>query len=262
MTVVVKYGGHAMTDPAGFARAVLDLRAAGLDPVVVHGGGPQIGALLDRLGIASEFRGGLRVTTPEAMAVVRMVLVGQVGRDVVGAVNALEPVAVGLSGEDAGLIVATPHAGGALGLVGDVALVRAAILTDLAATGRIPVVASVAPDAAGVVHNLNADTAAAALAVALRAQRLVMLTDVAGVYRAWPDPLSLAATLTADEVEELLPNLEAGMVPKMTACLSAVRGGVPAAHVVDGRDPSWPAVVTGLAAHGTTITATPAVVAA
>lgn len=263
--IVIKYGGHAMTSAASrdaFARSVLALRAAGHAPVVVHGGGPQITAMLGRLGIASEFRGGLRVTTPEAMMVVRMVLVGQVGPEVVAAINAHQRCAVGLSGEDAGLITAVRHFGTEggtpvdIGLVGDCASVDPGIVHDLLAGGRIPVVATVAPDAAGTPHNLNADTAAAALAVALGATKLVMLTDVAGLYRAWPDPASLIDALDTDELAHLMPTLEAGMVPKMQACLHAVHGGVPVAHVVDGRDPSWAAVVTGDAVTGTTITGT------
>jgi acetylglutamate kinase len=268
-TVVIKYGGHAMTSPearTSFAREVLALRHAGARPVIVHGGGPQISAMLTRVGIASEFRGGLRVTTADAMDIVRMVLVGQVGREVVGAINAIAPVAVGLSGEDAGLLTAQrriTHVDGEpvdLGQVGDVAAVRPAILTDLLDAGRIPVVATVAPDVAGVPHNLNADTAAGAFAIALGAARLVMLTDVAGLYRAWPDPTTLIDSLDPDELELMMPSLSAGMVPKMEACLRAVRGGVPAAHVVDGREPSWSAVVTGSAAHGTTISARSAAV--
>jgi acetylglutamate kinase len=268
-TIVIKYGGHAMTSPearTSFAREVLALRHAGARPVIVHGGGPQISAMLTRVGIASEFRGGLRVTTADAMDIVRMVLVGQVGREVVGAINAIAPVAVGLSGEDAGLLTAErriTHVDGEpvdLGQVGDVAAVRPAILTDLLDAGRIPVVATVAPDVAGVPHNLNADTAAGALAIALGAARLVMLTDVAGLYRAWPDPTTLIDSLDPEELELMMPSLSAGMVPKMEACLRAVRGGVPAAHVVDGRDPSWSTVVTGRAVHGTTIAATPAAV--
>jgi acetylglutamate kinase len=219
--------------------------------------------MLARVGIASEFRGGLRVTTADAMDIVRMVLVGQVGREVVGAINAIAPVAVGLSGEDAGLLTAErriAHVDGEavdLGQVGDVAAVRPAILTDLLNAGRIPVVATVAPDVAGVPHNLNADTAAGALAIALGSDRLVMLTDVAGLYRVGRDPTTLIDLLDPDELELMMPSLAAGMVPKMEACLRAVRGGVPSAHVVDGRDPSWSAIVTGRAAHGTTIAATP-----
>lgn len=243
-TVVVKYGGHAMADPElrrAFAADMVFLRYAGVKPVVVHGGGPQISAMLDRLGIASEFRGGLRVTTPDAMDVVRMVLVGQVGRELVGLVNEHGPFAVGLSGEDARLFTAvrrSAYVNGEpvdVGLVGDVAAVHTAAVTDLIAAGRIPVISTVAPDAAGVLHNLNSDTAAAALAVALGAQKLVILTDVPGLYAAWPDPQSLVSQIAADELADLLPRLAAGMVPKMEACLRAVRGGVPAAHVVDGR---------------------------
>lgn len=245
--VVVKYGGHAMTDPAltaAFAEDIVFLRYAGLRPVVVHGGGPQINRMLERLGITSEFRGGLRVTSPEAMDVVRMVLTGQVGREVVGLINHHGPFAVGLSGEDAGLFGARRRATVVdgedvdLGLVGDVVQVRPEAVHDLLEAGRIPVVSTVAPDldaGNGQVLNVNADTAAAALAVALGAQKLVVLTDVEGVYASWPDPASLVHELTAKEAEALLPRLEAGMVPKLEACLSAVRGGVPQAHIVDGR---------------------------
>jgi acetylglutamate kinase len=244
--VVIKYGGHAMTDPEvqrAFAADLVFLRYVGLRPVVVHGGGPQISAMLDRLGIASEFRGGLRVTTPEAVDVVRMVLVGQVGRQLVGLINEHGPFAVGMSGEDARLFTAVRKMATVdgqpvdVGLVGDVVDVNTDALTDLIDNGRIPVISTVAPDADGVVHNLNADTAAGALAAALRARKLVVLTDVPGLYRDWPDPASLVSQITADQAEELLPALEAGMVPKLEACLRAVRGGVPAAHIVDGRMP-------------------------
>jgi acetylglutamate kinase len=243
-TVVVKYGGNAMSSPElrqAFAADMVFLRYCGLKPVVVHGGGPQISAMLKRLGIETEFRGGFRVTTPEAMDVVRMVLVGQVGRELVNLVNGYGPFAVGLSGEDGGLFTAvrrpaivdgTPVD---VGLVGDVDSVNVSAVTDLIAAGRIPVVSTVAPDADGVLHNLNADTAAAALAIALEARKLVVLTDVAGLYTRWPDESSLVSEIDADGLAALLPSLESGMVPKMEACLRAVRGGVPAAHVVDGR---------------------------
>jgi len=243
---VVKYGGHAMTDPEvqrAFAADLVFLRYVGLKPVVVHGGGPQISAMLTRLGIDSEFRGGLRVTTPESIDVVRMVLVGQVGRELVGLINEHGPLAVGMSGEDAQLFTAQRRSayvdGQAIdvGLVGDVVAVNADAVTDLIEAGRIPVISTVAPDLHGVVHNLNADTAAGALAAALGARKLVVLTDVPGLYRNWPDTDSLVSQITADEVEELLPSIEAGMVPKLEACLRAVRGGVPAAHVIDGRVP-------------------------
>jgi acetylglutamate kinase len=242
--VVVKYGGNAMVDEdlkKAFAEDMVFLRTVGIRPVVVHGGGPQIGAMLNRLGIETEFRGGLRVTTPEAMDVVRMVLVGQVGRELVGLINAHGPYAVGLSGEDAHLFTAERRSLEVdgetvdLGLVGDVVTVNPAAVQDIVAAGRIPVVSTVAPDTDGVVHNVNADTAAAALAVALEAQKLVVLTDVEGLYKNWPDKESLVTRLSADELEELLPGLASGMVPKMEACLRAVRGGVPSAHVIDGR---------------------------
>ncbi|WP_127503250.1 acetylglutamate kinase [Actinoplanes solisilvae] len=243
-TIVIKYGGNAMINPElqqAFAADMAFLRYAGIRPVVVHGGGPQISRMLDRFGIESEFRGGLRVTTPEAMEVVRMVLTGQVGRELVGLINRHGPLAVGLSGEDAHLFTAVRR--GAvidgetvdIGLVGDVDRVDTSAVTDLIAAGRIPVIASVAPDAAGVVHNVNADTAAAALAEALGAQKLVVLTDVPGLYTDWPDTSSLVSEIDADALEKLLPRLESGMAPKMEACLRAVRGGVPAAHVIDGR---------------------------
>jgi acetylglutamate kinase len=245
-TVVVKYGGNAMIDPElqrAFAADMVFLRYAGLKPVVVHGGGPQISSMFDRLGIESEFRGGLRVTSTEAMDVVRMVLVGQVGRELVGLINEHGPFAVGLSGEDARLFTAVRRSAVVdgepvdIGLVGDVARVDTSAVDDLIAAGRIPVVAGVAPDADGVVHNVNADTAASALAVALGARKLVVLTDVPGLYTDWPDTSSLVSQIDADRLEKLLPSLQSGMAPKMEACLRAVQGGVPAAHVVDGRVP-------------------------
>ena len=243
-TVVIKYGGNAMIDPslqAAFAADVVFLRYVGIKPVIVHGGGPQISSMLARLGVESSFKGGLRVTTPEAMDVVRMVLVGQVGRELVGLINQHGPFAVGLSGEDARLFTAVRR--GALidgqsvdiGQVGDVAEVDTSAVDDLIAAGRIPVVACVAPDADGVVHNVNADTGAAALAVALQARKLVVLTDVPGLYTNWPDTSSLTSEITAADLEKLMPTLESGMVPKMEACLRAVQGGVSAAHVIDGR---------------------------
>lgn len=244
--VVVKYGGNAMTDEGlkkAFAEDIAFLRFAGFKPVVVHGGGPQISAMLDRLGIRSEFRGGLRVTSPEAMDVVRMVLVGQVQRELVGLINEHGPLAVGLSGEDAGLFTATP-AGTVvdgeeidLGLVGEVARVRPEAVRDLIEAGRIPVVSSVAPDELGTVHNVNADTAAAALAVALEAEKLLVLTDVEGLYRDWPASADLIKEISPEALEAMLPTLASGMVPKMEACLNALRGGVPRATVVDGREP-------------------------
>lgn len=245
-TVVVKYGGNAMIDDQlkrAFAADMAFLRTVGVHPVVVHGGGPQINAMLKRLGMAGEFRGGFRVTTPEVMDVVRMVLFGQVGRELVGLINAHGPYAVGISGEDAHLFTATRRTvvvdgeDTDIGLVGDVTSVDPAAVHDLVAAGRIPVVSTIAPDADGVVHNINADTAAAALAEALGAEKLVVLTDVEGLYTDWPDRSSLATSIDVDALAELLPSLDAGMVPKMEACLRAVRGGVPTAHVIDGRQP-------------------------
>jgi len=247
-TVVIKYGGHAMTDEElrrSFAEDVVFLRYAGLKPVVVHGGGPQITEHLDRLGVKSSFAGGLRVTTPETMQVVRMVLVGQVNRDVVGLVNAHGPFAVGMSGEDARLFTAerrTATVDGEavdIGLVGDVVDVQPGAVRSLLDDGRIPVIATVArgfdADGQPAVFNVNADTAAAALAVALGAEKLIVLTDVEGLYADWPTSDEVISELAADDLEIMLPTLSAGMAPKMEACLRAVRGGVPSAHVLDGR---------------------------
>jgi acetylglutamate kinase len=242
--VVVKYGGNAMVDDdlkAGFAADMVFLRTCGIRPVVVHGGGPQINAMLGRLGMAGEFRGGFRVTTPEVMDVVRMVLFGQVGRELVGLINGYGPYAVGMSGEDAHLFTATRRdvlvdgESVDIGLVGDVTTVRPEAVLDLIESGRIPVISTVAPDPDGVVHNINADTAAAALAQALGAEKLIVLTDVEGLYTDWPNRDSLASVIDTDALTALLPALDAGMVPKMEACLRAVNGGVPTAHVIDGR---------------------------
>ena len=263
-TVVIKYGGHAMTDEAlrvAFAQDLVFLRYAGLHPVVVHGGGPQITELLDRLGLESSFTAGLRVTTPEAMEVVRMVLSGTVNKDIVGLINRHGPFAVGISGEDAGTFTAVRKAAIVdgqpvdIGLVGEIVATDSGAISALLADGRIPVVSSVAAGEDGQTYNVNADTAAAALAVALGAAKLVVLTDVAGLYRDWPSsadgaaagaapagaapagaaPADVISQLTASELERLLPGLSAGMIPKMEACLTAVRGGVPQAHVLDGR---------------------------
>jgi acetylglutamate kinase len=243
-TVVVKYGGNAMTDDAlrvAFAQDVVFLRYAGIRVVVVHGGGPQINAQLDKLGIEQTFAGGLRVTTPETMDVVRMVLVGQVQREIVGLINAHGPFAVGLSGEDARLMTAARRPGLVdgeeidIGLVGDVVEVDAGVIDGLLADGRVPVVASVCRGADGEVYNVNADTAAAAVAVGVQAEKLVVLTDVEGLYDDWPTSTEVISTLTTAELEARLPTLSEGMIPKMEACLRAVHGGVPSAHVLDGR---------------------------
>jgi acetylglutamate kinase len=243
-TVVVKYGGNAMVDEelkTAFAQDMVFLKLAGLHPVVVHGGGPQITAMLNRLGIPGEFKAGLRVTTPETMDVVRMVLTGKVSRELVALINAHGPYAVAISGEDAHLLTAqrrTATVDGEevdLGQVGDVIAVNPDAVLDIVHAGRIPVVSTVAPDTDGLSHNVNADTAAAAIAIALNAEKLVMLTDVEGLYADWPNKDSLLHQVHADELEKLLPGLASGMIPKMEACLAAVRGGVPRAHVIDGR---------------------------
>ncbi len=251
--VVLKYGGNAMIDDElrlAFAQDVVFLRYAGLRPVVVHGGGPQINAHLDRLGMQSTFAAGLRVTTKETMDVVRMVLTGQVNREIVGLINSHGPFAVGMSGEDAHLLTARrmhaevdgEHVD--LGQVGEVVAVNPGAVQALIADGRIPVISSVARSESGEVLNVNADTAAAALAVELGAAKLVFLTDVAGLYPRWSGTDAASALtarpisqLTQDELADLMPGLSDGMIPKMSACLAAVRGGVPQAHVLDGRQP-------------------------
>ena len=247
-TIVVKFGGNAMVSPdlqRAFAEDMVYLRYAGIRPVIVHGGGPQISSMLERLGIESEFRGGYRVTTPEAMDVVRMVLSGQVNRELVSLINEHGPLAAGLSGEDAGLFRGRRRGAVVdgvevdLGLVGDVVAVDAAAVHAQLDAGRIPVVSSIAPDgdAPGQSLNVNADSAAASLAVALGAAKLVILTDVAGLYRDWPNRDSLVSVIDVPELISLLPSLESGMIPKMRACLEAVEGGVAKAAIIDGRVP-------------------------
>ncbi len=244
--VVIKYGGNAMVDQSlqrAFAQDVVLLRQAGLRPVVVHGGGPQINEMLTILGIESEFIGGLRKTTPEVMNVVGMVLVGQVQRELVGLINEFAPLAVGVSGEDAHMLVAEQRQATVngelidIGLVGDIVHVNADLIETLLTNEFIPVVSTVAKDSSGRTLNVNADTAAAALAQALNAEKFVVLTDVEGLYRDWPNSNEVIASITAEELNELLPSLASGMVPKMEACLRAVKGGVPQAHVIDGRVP-------------------------
>jgi acetylglutamate kinase len=244
--VVVKYGGNAMSSPQlqrAFAEDIVFLRYAGLKPVVVHGGGPQITEHLNRLGIASEFRGGLRVTTPEAMAVVRMVLTGQVNGDIVNLVNDHGPFAVGMSGEDAGLLTAERRPAIVdgqpvdIGQVGDIVAVDPAAVHALLDAGRIPVIATVARGVDGLSYNVNADTAAAAVAVGLGAEKLVVLTDVEGLYADWPASTQIISQIGVDDLAALLPGLSSGMVPKMEACVRAVTGGVRRAHVLDGRVP-------------------------
>ncbi len=242
--VVIKYGGNAMIDDTlrcAFAADMAFLRNCGIHPVVVHGGGPQISAMLHRLGIPGDFKGGFRVTTPEVLDVARMVLFGQVGRELVNLINVHGPYAVGITGEDAQLFTAVRRSVTVdgvptdIGLVGNVEHVNTAAILDLIAAQRIPVVSTLAPDSDGVVHNINADTAAAALAEALGAEKLLMLTDIEGLYTRWPDHDSLVTEIDTATLAQLLPTLETGMIPKIEACLRAVGGGVPSAHIIDGR---------------------------
>lgn len=243
--VVVKYGGNAMIDESlksAFAADMVFLRTVGAKPVVVHGGGPQITQMLERLGLdGGEFVGGFRVTTPEILDVVRMVLFGQVGRDLLGKINSHGPYAVGISGEDAGLFTARKRyveVDGKprdIGQVGTITTVNPSAVMDLIDAGRIPVVSGLAPGSDGGVYNINADEAAGALASAIGADRLVVLTNVEGLYTDWPNRDSLLSKIELDDLTEMMPGLDEGMIPKMEACMTAVRGGVRAAHVIDGR---------------------------
>ena len=248
--VVVKYGGNAMIDEElrrAFAADIVFMRQAGIHVVVVHGGGPQITRMLDRVGINSQFRGGFRVTDEETMRIVRMVLVGQVGRELVGLINQHGPYAIGMSGEDGRLLAAerrTAEVDGEavdIGLVGAVTQVRPAGIQDLLEAGRIPVISSIAPEVdadgtpTGAVLNINADLAAAAIAEGLDAEKLVMLTDIEGLYRDFPDRDSLIPEISASELRTMLPALTEGMVPKAEALLEAVDAGVRTAAMIDGR---------------------------
>ncbi|WEV52158.1 acetylglutamate kinase [Bifidobacterium sp. ESL0704] len=246
--IVVKYGGNAMVDEhlkRCFAQDMVFLHQVGMHPIVVHGGGPQISSMLEELGIESHFKAGLRVTTPEIMRVVRMILTGSVSRELIGLINAHGPYAVGLSGEDGSLFGAKryrPVIDGVqtdIGLVGEVTEVDPSAVENLIAQNRIPVVSSIAPNADDPtqVFNVNADSAAAALAVAVHARKLVILTDVDGLYADWPDKNSLISSIGVDRLRKVLPTLQSGMVPKMRACIRALDGGVPRAHIIDGRQP-------------------------
>ncbi|MDE0067365.1 MAG: acetylglutamate kinase [Acidimicrobiaceae bacterium] len=239
--VVVKFGGNAMVDPAlsaSFAQDVVLLRSVGLRPVVVHGGGPQIGALLGRLGKSTEFVDGLRVTDAETLDVARMVLVGKVGRDIVGAINVHGAFAVGVSGEDGGLITAAPT-DEALGFVGDVASVQPQILKRLLAERMIPVVSTIGADKSGQAYNINADTVAGALAGALGAEKAIYLTDVAGLLTDPDDPSSIVTHAVVEDLEAMIADgtISGGMIPKIRACMDAVESGAASAHLLDGRIP-------------------------
>jgi acetylglutamate kinase len=240
-TVVVKYGGNAMTDDTlarQFAEDVVLMRSVGLRPVVVHGGGPQISALMDRLGMVPEFRDGLRVTNADSLDVARMVLVGKINRDIVSAINVHGALAVGLSGEDGGLILATAR-DPALGFVGDVDAVNPAILHRLLAEDLIPVVSTIGTDVAGQAYNINADSVAGAIAEAVEAEKIVYLTDVEGLLHDVDDPSSLISRISPKELRALIDDgsLTGGMIPKIAACVRAVEHGVGSAHILDGRIP-------------------------
>jgi acetylglutamate kinase len=240
-TVVVKYGGNAMTDPAlarQFAEDVVLMRSVGMRPVVVHGGGPQISALMERLGMVPEFRDGLRVTDADSLDVARMVLVGKINREIVAAVNVHGPLAVGLSGEDAGLLLASARHPD-LGFVGDVEAVNPGIVERLLAEELIPIVSTIGADVAGQAYNINADTVAGAIAVALGAEKVVYLTDVEGLLADVDDASSLISQIDAKELKDLVDRaaLTGGMIPKIAACIHAVENGVASAHILDGRIP-------------------------
>jgi acetylglutamate kinase len=263
-TVVVKYGGNALGGAsrddmarrgerpkdagthgnreraalADFATDIVLMRSVGMRPLVVHGGGPQIGELMARLGKVPEFREGHRVTDAETLDIARMVLVGKVNRDIVSAINVYGPLAVGMSGEDAGLIQASPR-DPALGFVGDVSRVGPELLHRLLDEDLVPVVATIGTDETGQAYNINADSAAAAIAEAVSAEKLVFLTDVEGIRAHREDPASLLSALSAGDLEALIEEdvVAGGMVPKARAALAAVRGGVPQVHVLDGREP-------------------------
>jgi acetylglutamate kinase len=244
--VVVKFGGNAMVDAElekAFAEDMAYLRWVGIRPVVVHGGGPQISARLAELGIESEFRGGFRVTTPETISIVRDVLREQISKQLSGLIEVAGAKTKIMSGEDANLFRAektfidTDKGPTDIGLVGEVNQVNPRIVLEALEAGQIPVISTVALSAGGELLNVNADLAAAALAVALGAEKLMVLTDVPGLYGDWPNTDSLISEISAAELEVLLPKLESGMIPKMQSCLKAVQGGVPTAHVIDGRTP-------------------------
>ncbi|MGI8684247.1 MAG: acetylglutamate kinase [Acidimicrobiales bacterium] len=239
--VVVKYGGNAIGDNeslAGFAQDVALMRSVGMRTVVVHGGGPQIGDLMARLGKVPEFREGLRVTDADTLDIARMVLVGKVNRDIVSAINVHGPLAVGLSGEDAGLITASARSP-ELGFVGDVASVNASIIERLLAEELIPVIATIGSDTEGQAYNINADTAAGAIAQALQAEKLVYLTNIEGLRKDVSDPDSLLSSVSVSDLDAMVADgsIVAGMIPKVASCVHAVRGGVGHAHILDGRTP-------------------------
>jgi acetylglutamate kinase len=244
--LVVKFGGNAMVDDSlklAFAQDIAYLRYVGIKPVVVHGGGPQITARLAELGIESEFRGGLRVTDEKVISVVQDVLRNQIGSELAELISNAGAKARVLSGEDENLFKAvqvkaeTKEGLVDVGLVGEVRSVNPRVVLQAIEQSVVPVISTVAPTTDGQLLNVNADLAAASLAVALGAEKLLVLTDVPGLYSDWPNRSSLISSITAEELRKLMPSLESGMIPKMQACLQAVEGGVPKAHIIDGRQP-------------------------
>tara|TARA_Y100000746_G_scaffold59364_2_gene48113 strand:+ start:584 stop:1468 length:885 start_codon:yes stop_codon:yes gene_type:complete len=238
-TVVVKLGGNAMVDDelaSQFAQDIVLMQSVGIKPVVVHGGAPQIGSMLDRLGMDSQFVDGLRVTDSDTLDVARMVLVGKVNRDIVSSINIHGPLAVGISGEDAGLITATSRHED-LGFVGEIQAVNPTIINGLLKEGHIPVVSSIGADDKGQAYNINADTVASSLAAALEAKRILYLTDIEGLRADMEDPESHISEITSSDLQNLIDNgtISGGMIPKAQACLEAVQAGVGSAHMVDGR---------------------------
>ncbi len=239
--VVIKFGGNAMTDPSlaeRFAEDVVLMHQVGMLPLVVHGGGPQIGELMTRLGKEPEFRDGLRVTDAETLDIARMVLVGKVNREIVSSINVHGPLAVGVSGEDGGLITAAPR-NPDLGFVGDVTSVDPTLLEKLFAEGLIPVMSTIGADASGQAYNINADTVAGAVAQSMKAEKVVYRTDVEGLYGDLDDPSSLIRQISADELNTKIETdqITDGMIPKIEACVHAVKNGVTSAHLIDGRIP-------------------------
>jgi acetylglutamate kinase len=244
--VIIKFGGNAMVDEAlqeAFAQDMAYLRYVGIRPVVVHGGGPQITARLAELGIESEFRHGFRYTDEKTIGVVRDVLRNQVSKTLAELIEKAGAQTVVLSGEDDNLFRAekvkahTPDGDVDLGLVGEVRTVNPRSVLAALEAGKVPVISTVAPTVHGELLNVNADLAGASLAVALGAEKLMVLTDVAGLYADWPNLDSLVSEITSNELRNLIPKLESGMIPKMQACLAAIDGGVPKAHIIDGRQP-------------------------
>jgi acetylglutamate kinase len=240
-TVVVKYGGNAMTDralAAQFAEDVVLMHQVGIKPIIVHGGGPQITELHGRLGKQTEFKDGHRVTDAESLEITRMVLVGKVNREIVSLINRHGPHAVGIAGEDAGLLLAAERHP-ELGFVGDVEAVNPHIIERLLAEDLIPVVSTIGSDAAGQAYNINADAVAGAIAAALGAEKVVYLTDVEGLQRDVGDPTSLISRATASELDAFVESgvVGSGMIPKVAACIHAVRHGVTSAHMINGTTP-------------------------